>query len=206
MVLFLLILFTVHCCLVLPNHLTHSFIFRLLQHLTQDLAGSERVKDTKAEGQVLQQSNQINKSLLALGNCISALGDAKKKGGHIPYRDSVLTMLLKDSLGGRNKTLMIACISPCPRNAQESSNTLRYVLYCLLRELTYLTCICLLIGFSVPTFALVHDAHTDTLCATDTTCYAMCGTRVEERLIHAIHAMCALITTNKFLTPKNGWE
>mmetsp|Transcript_28263 Transcript_28263/g.84560 ORF Transcript_28263/g.84560 Transcript_28263/m.84560 type:complete len:859 (-) Transcript_28263:617-3193(-) len=91
-----------------------------------DLAGSERVKDTKADGAVLQQSNQINKSLLALGNCISALGDAKKKHGHIPYRDSVLTMLLKDSLGGRNRTLMIACVSPSHRNAQESANTMRY--------------------------------------------------------------------------------
>jgi hypothetical protein len=57
---------------------------RLRLKLLQDLAGSERVKDTKADGQVLQQSNQINKSLLALGNCISALGDSKKKGGHIP--------------------------------------------------------------------------------------------------------------------------
>ena len=64
-----------------------------------DLAGSERVKHTKSEGPALVESGNINKSLLALGNCISALSDGSKKGGHIPYRDSTLTMLLKDSLG-----------------------------------------------------------------------------------------------------------
>lgn len=91
-----------------------------------DLAGSERVKSTKAEGETLAESNTINKSLLALGNCISALSDPKKRNGYIPYRDSVLTMLLKDSLGGTSRALMIACVSPTVDSAQESSTTLRY--------------------------------------------------------------------------------
>ena len=67
-----------------------------------DLAGSERAKRTKAEGQRLKEGIQINKGLLALGNVISALGDDKRRmaGGHVPYRDSKLTRLLQDSLGG----------------------------------------------------------------------------------------------------------
>lgn len=72
------------------------------------------------------ESNNINKSLLTLGNCISALGDPRKRGGHIPYRESTLTMLLKDSLGGTGMTLMIACVSPSNFSYQETSNTLRY--------------------------------------------------------------------------------
>lgn len=88
-----------------------------------DLAGSERVKVTKS---LLVESNNINKSLLTLGNCISALGDPKKCHGHIPYRESTLTMLLKDSLGGTAMTLMIACISPATSSLSETSNTLRY--------------------------------------------------------------------------------
>eukprot|EP00049_Salpingoeca_infusionum_P015056 m.288360 g.288360 ORF g.288360 m.288360 type:complete len:1166 (-) comp15802_c0_seq2:474-3971(-) len=91
-----------------------------------DLAGSERVDRTKAEGQTLVESNNINKSLLTLGNCISSLADPRKRKGHIPYRDSTLTMLLKDSLGGTGMTLMIACISPDSISIQETQNTLRY--------------------------------------------------------------------------------
>jgi hypothetical protein len=77
-----------------------------------DLAGSERVERTRSDGATLVESNNINKSLLTLGNCISCLADPRKRKGHIPFRDSVLTMLLKDSLGGSGMTLMIACISP----------------------------------------------------------------------------------------------
>lgn len=91
-----------------------------------DLAGSERVKETKSTGESLAESNNINKSLLTLGNCISALGDPKKKGNHIPYRESKLTKLLADSLGGDGFTLMIACISPSSYVLQDTMNTLRY--------------------------------------------------------------------------------
>ena len=63
---------------------------------------------------------------LSLGNVISALGDKAKKGSHVPYRDSKLTRLLQDSLGGNSKTLMIACVSPTDRDFMETLNTLKY--------------------------------------------------------------------------------
>lgn len=63
---------------------------------------------------------------LALGNVISALGDVSKKSSHVPYRDSKLTRLLQDSLGGNSRTLMIACISPTDRDFMETLNTLKY--------------------------------------------------------------------------------
>lgn len=92
-----------------------------------DLAGSERQKRTKAEGQRLKEGIDINKGLLVLGNVISALGDSKKVSRtHVPYRDSKLTRLLKGSLGGNHKTLMIACVSPASINMEESLNCLRY--------------------------------------------------------------------------------
>ncbi|KAI4307496.1 hypothetical protein L6164_030675 [Bauhinia variegata] len=93
-----------------------------------DLAGSERAKRTGADGMRLKEGIHINKGLLALGNVISALGDEKKRkeGGHIPYRDSKLTRLLQDSLGGNSKTVMIACVSPADTNAEETLNTLKY--------------------------------------------------------------------------------
>ncbi|GFP89555.1 chromosome-associated kinesin kif4 [Phtheirospermum japonicum] len=93
-----------------------------------DLAGSERAKRTGADGTRLQEGIHINKGLLALGNVISALGDDKKRkeGGHVPYRDSKLTRILQDSLGGNSKTVMIACISPADTNAEETLNTLKY--------------------------------------------------------------------------------
>lgn len=64
--------------------------------------------------------------LLALGNVISALGDESKRGNHVPYRDSKLTRLLQDSLGGNSKTLMIACVSPSDVDFQETLSTLKY--------------------------------------------------------------------------------
>ncbi|CAK8568183.1 unnamed protein product [Lathyrus sativus] len=93
-----------------------------------DLAGSERAKRTGADGMRLKEGIHINKGLLALGNVISALGDEKKRkeGGHVPYRDSKLTRLLQDSLGGNSKTVMIACVSPADSNAEETLNTLKY--------------------------------------------------------------------------------
>lgn len=92
-----------------------------------DLAGSERQKRTQATGRRLQEGININKGLLVLGNVISALGDPKKCGKvFVPYRDSKLTRLLKGSLGGNHKTLMIACVSPSSDNLDESLNCLRY--------------------------------------------------------------------------------
>ncbi|KAK5638482.1 hypothetical protein RI129_012777 [Pyrocoelia pectoralis] len=89
-----------------------------------DLAGSERQAKTGATGDRLKEATKINLSLSALGNVISALVDGKAK--HIPYRDSKLTRLLQDSLGGNTRTLMIACISPASRDYDETLSTLRY--------------------------------------------------------------------------------
>ncbi|XP_055857893.1 osmotic avoidance abnormal protein 3 isoform X2 [Episyrphus balteatus] len=89
-----------------------------------DLAGSERQNKTQATGDRLKEATKINLSLSALGNVISALVDGKTK--HVPYRDSKLTRLLQDSLGGNTKTLMIACISPADYNYDETLSTLRY--------------------------------------------------------------------------------
>ncbi|CAI0464992.1 unnamed protein product [Linum tenue] len=93
-----------------------------------DLAGSERAKRTGSDGLRFKEGIHINKGLLALGNVISALGDEKKRkeGLHVPYRDSKLTRLLQDSLGGNSRTCMIACISPADINAEETLNTLKY--------------------------------------------------------------------------------
>ncbi|GBF91684.1 kinesin family member heavy chain [Raphidocelis subcapitata] len=88
-----------------------------------DLAGSERAKRTGAEGARLREAININKGLLALAKVISALVDNQ---GHVPYRDSKLTRLLQDSLGGNSRTLMLACVSPADVNREESLNTLRY--------------------------------------------------------------------------------
>lgn len=83
------------------------------------LIGSEKLKISRSTGKQLVETNNINKSLLALGTCISALSDPAKRNGHVPYRESKLTRLLADSLGGHGITLMveqiedrsIACIS-----------------------------------------------------------------------------------------------
>ncbi|XP_030854447.1 kinesin-like protein KIF16B isoform X1 [Strongylocentrotus purpuratus] len=102
-----------------------------------DLAGSERANATGATGDRLKEGANINKSLVTLGNVISALADAssysapspggnRKKALFIPYRDSVLTWLLKDSLGGNSKTIMVATISPADVNYGETLSTLRY--------------------------------------------------------------------------------
>jgi hypothetical protein len=91
-----------------------------------DLAGSERLKRTAAFGERMKEGISINAGLTALGNVISALAEPASKNVHIPYRDSKLTRLLQDSLGGNSFTIMIACVSPIEYNLNETINTLRY--------------------------------------------------------------------------------
>lgn len=90
-----------------------------------DLAGSERVRLSGATGQRLEESKKINQSLSALGNVIAALTDARGRQ-HIPYRDSKLTRILEDSLGGNCKTTMMAMISPALEAITESLSTLKF--------------------------------------------------------------------------------
>ena len=90
-----------------------------------DLAGSERASKTDNTGARLKEGANINRSLLALGNCINALAD-KKRHTHVPFRDSKMTRLLKDSLGGNCRTVMIANITPSHREFEETINTLKY--------------------------------------------------------------------------------
>jgi kinesin family protein 3/17 len=89
-----------------------------------DLAGSERLAKTGATGEGLKEATKINLSLSTLCHVISALTDPK--ASYIPYRDSKLTRLLQDSLGGNSKTLMVATLSPANYNFDETLNTLRY--------------------------------------------------------------------------------
>ncbi|XP_007958075.1 kinesin-like protein KIF19 [Orycteropus afer afer] len=108
-----------------------SRIKNILQEVRQgrlfmiDLAGSERASQTQNRGQRMKEGAHINRSLLALGNCINALSD-KGSNKYINYRDSKLTRLLKDSLGGNSRTVMIAHISPASSAFEESRNTLTY--------------------------------------------------------------------------------
>ncbi|XP_066247918.1 kinesin heavy chain isoform X1 [Euwallacea similis] len=89
-----------------------------------DLAGSEKVSKTGAEGTVLDEAKNINKSLSALGNVISALADGNKT--HIPYRDSKLTRILQESLGGNARTTIVICCSPASFNESETKSTLEF--------------------------------------------------------------------------------
>ncbi|XP_076998593.1 kinesin-like protein KIF12 isoform X6 [Tamandua tetradactyla] len=91
-----------------------------------DLAGSEKVAATGSCGELMLEANSINRSLLALGQCISLLLDPQRKQSHIPFRDSKLTKLLADSLGGHGVTLMVACVSPSAQCLPETLSTLRY--------------------------------------------------------------------------------
>ena len=94
-----------------------------------DLAGSERLKESQSEGIMAKETGQINKSLFTLGKVISMLSGAKAEKlnqKYIPYRDSKLTMLLQDSLGGQSKALMIACVSPSEVYTDETISTLNY--------------------------------------------------------------------------------
>jgi kinesin family protein 18/19 len=93
-----------------------------------DLAGSERASATQNSGLRLIEGANINRSLLALANCINALGEPQRTGAKVfvPYRDSKLTRLLKDSLGGNSRTVMIANISPAQLTFEDTHNTLKY--------------------------------------------------------------------------------
>jgi hypothetical protein len=95
-----------------------------------DLAGSERMKKTGAQGERAREGIKINEGLLALGNVINALADDERissnKKVHVPYRQSKLTRLLQDALGGNSQTLFLACVSPSDTNASETLSTLHY--------------------------------------------------------------------------------
>ncbi|XP_042367000.1 LOW QUALITY PROTEIN: kinesin-like protein KIF21A [Plectropomus leopardus] len=135
-------IFTIHLCQVrvcspdnndnaTDNRLANDSEINEFETLTAkfhfvDLAGSERLKRTGATGDRAKEGISINCGLLALGNVISALGDRSKRTTHVPYRDSKLTRLLQDSLGGNSQTVMIACISPSDRDFMETLNTLKY--------------------------------------------------------------------------------
>lgn len=112
---------TIECSELGPDGENHIRVGKL--NLV-DLAGSERQTKTGAQGERLKEATKINLSLSALGNVISALVDGKST--HIPYRDSKLTRLLQDSLGGNARTVMVANIGPASYNVEETLTTLRY--------------------------------------------------------------------------------
>ncbi|KAL0967153.1 hypothetical protein UPYG_G00248490 [Umbra pygmaea] len=116
-----LFLLTVECSQAGPDGRQHIRVGRL--NLV-DLAGSERQAKTGVHGERLKEAAKINLSLSALGNVISALADGRS--GHVPYRDSKLTRLLQDSLGGNAKTVMVATLGPAPQHFEETLTTLRY--------------------------------------------------------------------------------
>ncbi|KAJ8412306.1 hypothetical protein AAFF_G00145730 [Aldrovandia affinis] len=112
---------TVECSALGPDRQNHIRVGKL--NLV-DLAGSERQSKTGAQGERLKEATKINLSLSALGNVISALVDGRST--HVPYRDSKLTRLLQDSLGGNARTVMVANIGPASYNVEETLTTLRY--------------------------------------------------------------------------------
>lgn len=91
-----------------------------------DLAGSEKVEKTEAAGQTLEEAKMINKSLSALGNVINALTESKGKGAFVPYRDSKLTRILQESLGGNSQTCLVITCSLSAYNDRETLSTLRF--------------------------------------------------------------------------------
>ncbi|XP_042476910.1 kinesin-like protein KIN-1 isoform X2 [Macadamia integrifolia] len=117
------------------SHCVYIFTIQQEQHrrvkigklVLVDLAGSEKIEKTGAEGKVLEEAKTINKSLSALGNVINALTSGTQgKLNHIPYRDSKLTRILQDALGGNSRTALLCCCSPSTLNASESLSTLRF--------------------------------------------------------------------------------
>ncbi|KAM9355201.1 kinesin-like protein KIF3C [Pholidichthys leucotaenia] len=116
-----LFLITVECSQPGPDGRKHIRVGHL--NLV-DLAGSERQAKTGVHGERLKEAAKINLSLSALGNVISALADGRSS--HVPYRDSKLTRLLQDSLGGNAKTIMVATLGPAPQHYDETLTTLRY--------------------------------------------------------------------------------
>ena len=117
-------IFTVDLESCLRSHPRETEVYRTGKLNLVDLAGSERQSKSGCTGERFKESTKINLSLSVLGNVISALVDGKCK--YVPYRDSKLTRLLQDSLGGNSKTLMVACISPGENNYEETLSTLRY--------------------------------------------------------------------------------
>ena len=122
--------FTIRLKQITHSLLSDETIERTARMRLVDLAGSERAKSTEATGARLKEGGQINKSLTTLGRVIAALADTRRGTKNrrardvVPYRDSVLTWLLKDSLGGNSKTAMVACIAPA--DYEETLSTLRY--------------------------------------------------------------------------------
>ncbi|OEU09835.1 kinesin-related protein, partial [Fragilariopsis cylindrus CCMP1102] len=114
------------CVLQIKGVLEDSTKFQAKLTLV-DLAGSERIKKTGAEGGRRQEGININKGLFVLGQVVSALSETRPKYKRKPpYRDSKLTRLLQDSLGGNSRTIMVACVSPADFNLDETITTLRY--------------------------------------------------------------------------------
>jgi hypothetical protein len=138
---------------LVKNTTTNEDISSMTSKLTfVDLAGSERIKRTGAEGQRMKEGIQINSGLFNLGQVINSLADEQKlksgvKSTFIPYRNSKLTHLLKDALGGNSQTLFLACVSPAESNESESYSTLSvsykifgYFLYFTLTNFLFLVC------------------------------------------------------------------
>ncbi|XP_016489785.2 kinesin-like protein KIN-1 [Nicotiana tabacum] len=118
-----------HCLYIFTVHqeLTKDKRTKFGKLILVDLAGSEKVDKTGAEGKILEEAKTINQSLTALGKVINAMtSSAPGKPTHIPYRDSKLTRILQDSLGGYSQTALLCCCSPSPYNASESLFTLRF--------------------------------------------------------------------------------
>ncbi|OCF36777.1 hypothetical protein I316_01373 [Kwoniella heveanensis BCC8398] len=109
-----------------PSPASSEYVISTSKFNMVDLAGSERLKRTAAQGDRMKEGISINSGLLALGNVISTLCDPVKARGHIPYRDSKLTRMLQDSIGGNSLTTMIACVSPIEANIGETINTIKY--------------------------------------------------------------------------------
>ncbi|KAJ6775338.1 CENTROMERE PROTEIN E [Salix purpurea] len=118
-----------HCVYILTVQLESTTDKRMKtgKVILVDLAGSEKVEKSGAEGKVLEEAKTINKSLSALGNVINALTcGPSAKSSHIPFRDSKLTRILQDALGGNSRTALLCCCSPSPSNALETLSTLRF--------------------------------------------------------------------------------
>ena len=123
--------FTIHLSQVTRRNVSDSSDVKTTSQFTfVDLAGSERMKKTGAEGERAREGIKINEGLLALGNVINALADddkmKKDRKVYVPYRQSKLTRLLQDALGGNSQTLFLACVSPSDTNASETLSTLNY--------------------------------------------------------------------------------
>jgi len=116
----------VHIATTAVDETTGRPVTRRSKLLFVDLAGSERLKMTKTQGTGLKETGSINKSLFTLGKVISVLGDGSKGQIHVPYRDSLLTKLLMDSIGGSALTLLIACVSPAGSHVDQTLSTLTY--------------------------------------------------------------------------------